>query len=117
MCEIKSCTLQFSRFKKPSDIPNHFIVERRELQGFVERIEPSGALLMVQHQPLVPIPGTNSSTLPVKVSGVNISGLGISWLQTIVAGNKVKFVPIFKDKDSVHCEVVLPQVVGVSQAF
>lgn len=96
-------------------MPNHFIQERRELIGFVERVEPSGALLMVKHQPLVPIPGLRSGNLPVKVCGVNISGLGLNWLQAIVAGNNVKFVPVFKDKNYVHCEVVLPQVADVSR--
>lgn len=102
---------KLSRFKRPSDIPNHFIKERRELTGLVERIEPNGALLMIQHKPLVQIPGINSSAqqLPVKISGVNVYGHGISWLQAIVAGNEVKFIPVLKEKDYVQCEVLLPQ--------
>lgn len=75
----------------------------------MERIEPSGALLMVRHKPLVELPFGRGAELPVKISGINVSGLGISWLQTIVAGNEVQFVPVLKDKDAVHCEVVLQQ--------
>lgn len=104
--------IQLSRFKRPSDIPNHFIKERRELTGLVERVEPSGALLMISHKPLVQIPGLNSSSqqqLPVKISGVNVSGHGISWLQAIVVGNEVKFIPVLKEKNFVQCEVLLPQ--------
>lgn len=66
---------------------------------------------MIQHKPLVQIPGINSSAqqLPVKISGVNVYGHGISWLQAIVAGNEVKFIPVLKEKDYVQCEVLLPQ--------
>lgn len=64
---------------------------------------------MIRHKPLIELPGIRAGTLPVKISGVNVSGLGISWLQTIVAGNEVQFVPVLKDKDAVHCEVVLQQ--------
>lgn len=65
---------------------------------------------MVEHKPLVPLPGIPRGALPVKISGVNVSGLGISWLQTLVAGNEIQFVPVLKDKEFVHCEVILPQV-------
>lgn len=84
--------------------------ERRELQGTVQRIEPNGALLMVNHKPLVSLFSTNSATLPVKVYGVNVSGHGISWLQAIVAGHEVKFIPVVKTQKYVECEVVLPQL-------
>ncbi|KAF2901135.1 hypothetical protein ILUMI_05054 [Ignelater luminosus] len=99
----------FSRFRKPSDIPNHFVRERRELVGTVESIEPTGALLMVRHKPLVTLPGANNGALPVKVSGVNVTGHGISWLQAIVAGHEIKFIPVLKEKDWVQCEVLLEQ--------
>ncbi|KAJ8973522.1 hypothetical protein NQ317_014247 [Molorchus minor] len=99
----------FSKFKKPSDIPNHFIKERRELTGVVTRIEPNGALLMIQHKPLVDIPLIPSGQLPIKISGVNVTGLGLNWLQAIVAGSEVKFLPIAKEKDFVQCEVLLLQ--------
>lgn len=64
---------------------------------------------MIKHKPLVQLPGISGGELPVKISGINVSGLGISWLQTIVAGNEVQFVPVLKDKDAVHCEVTLQQ--------
>ncbi|KAJ8926054.1 hypothetical protein NQ315_009909 [Exocentrus adspersus] len=99
----------FSKFKSPSDIPNHFIKERRELTGLVRRIDPNGALLMVQHKPLVNIPLVPSGQLPVKISGVNVSGLGINWLQAVVVGSEVKFVPVLKQRDAVECEVMLLQ--------
>lgn len=104
---------QFTRFVKPSQIPNHFIEEGRELKGIVERIEPNGALLMIKHHPIIPLPINTTDNLPVKVTGVNISGLGISWLQTIVAGNEVKFVPVGKSREFVQCKVILPQVSDV----
>lgn len=75
----------------------------------MERIEPSGALLLVKHKPLIPLPEVRNGALPVKISGVNVSGLGISWLQTIVAGNEVQFVPVAKEMEAVLCEVLLTQ--------
>ncbi|EFA07234.1 uncharacterized protein LOC659618 [Tribolium castaneum] len=100
----------FSRFRRPSDIPNHFIQERKELTGVVERIEPSGALLMIRHKPLIALPGLPEGQLPVKISGVNVSGLGLNWLQAIVAGSEVRFIPVAKDRDFVQCEVLLSQI-------
>ncbi|GLV40519.1 uncharacterized protein CBL_04320 [Carabus blaptoides fortunei] len=99
----------FSRFVRPSDVPNGFIVSRMKLNGIVERIEPNGALLMVQHKPLIPLPRSKVNSLPVKISGVTINGHGISWLQSIVSGNKVTFVPVLKHKDCVQCEVTMQQ--------
>lgn len=64
---------------------------------------------MVNHKPLVPLSSSKSS-LPVKIYGVNISGHGVSWLQAIVAGHDVKFLPIIKKEKFVECEVVLPQL-------
>lgn len=80
----------------------------------MKRIEPSGALLMIKHHPIIPLPINSTNSLPVKITGVDVSGLGISWLQTIVAGNEVKFVPVVKSKDFVQCKVILPQVYNVS---
>lgn len=65
---------------------------------------------MVNHKPLVSILGSNSASLPVKVFGVNVTGHGISWLQAIVAGHEIKFIPIAKKQNYVECEVVLPQL-------
>ncbi|KAF7274492.1 protein C3orf33 [Rhynchophorus ferrugineus] len=99
----------FSKFKRPKDIPNHFITEKRELTGLVKRIDPNGGLLMVEHKPLVDLPIVSSGQLPVKISGINVSGLGLNWLQAIVAGQKIKFVPIEKNNDFVQCQVMLVQ--------
>lgn len=64
---------------------------------------------MVEHKPLVDIPLIKSGQLPVKISGVNITGLGLSWLQSIVAGQQIKFVPITKDTNFLQCQVLLVQ--------
>ncbi|XP_022911912.1 protein C3orf33 homolog [Onthophagus taurus] len=100
----------FSRFKKPNDIPKRFIKERRELTGIVERIEPNGALLMINHQPLIPLLGSKTTELPSKIAGVELSGHAISWLQTLVAGNRVTFVPVKKENQFVECQVKLEQI-------
>ncbi|VEN48723.1 unnamed protein product [Callosobruchus maculatus] len=115
----------FSKFSKPSDIPNHFIHEKRELVGYVSRIEPDGALLMVHHKPLINLPFIQGGHLPVKISGVQVSGLGLSWLQTVVAGNDIKFIPIVKERNFVQCQVFLereskekkPQVLNVGESL
>lgn len=42
------------------------------------RVESShGALLMVNHQPLLPFLNFSNNYLPVKISGVNITGNGM----------------------------------------
>lgn len=66
---------------------------------------------MVRHSPLIRLSRSKVDCLPVKIAGVNVSGNGLSWLQTIVAGNNVTFVPVLKQKDCVHCEVTLPQTI------
>ncbi|KAL3285665.1 hypothetical protein HHI36_000197 [Cryptolaemus montrouzieri] len=98
----------FSRFKRPNDIPKRFLEERRELTGCVKRIDPNGALLMVEHKPLISLPVISKGELPVKILGVNISGLGVSWLQTIVVDSEITFIPVKKDTNFVQCEVLLP---------
>lgn len=69
---------------------------------------------MVQHRPLIRLIPRNKHCLPVKIAGVNVHGNGIGWLQTIVSGNDVAFVPILKSKEYVVCEVTLPQMLNVS---
>ncbi|CAH0550243.1 unnamed protein product [Brassicogethes aeneus] len=99
----------FSKFKRATDIPDHFIKERRELTGYVKGIEPGGGVLMIQHKPLVDLPMVRTGDLPVKISGVKVSALGVNWLQAIVVENEVKFIPIRKDNRFIQCEVLLPQ--------
>lgn len=76
---LSSIIFQFAKFKKPSDVPSHFLQSRVPLQGTVMRVEPShGALLMVNHQPLLPFLNFNNKNyLPVKISGVDITGNGM----------------------------------------
>lgn len=75
----------------------------------VERIEPGGAFLMVEHKPLIKLFPRKNGCLPIKIAGVNLSGNAISWLQSIVAGNRVLFIPVIKRKDCIISEVFLPQ--------
>lgn len=77
----------------------------------VTRIDPSDGLLMVQHKPLVNIFLVPSGQLPVKILGIKISGLGLNWLQAVVAGQEVKFIPVTKEKDFVQCQVLLLQTI------
>uniref|UniRef100_A0A1Y1M8B0 TNase-like domain-containing protein n=1 Tax=Photinus pyralis TaxID=7054 RepID=A0A1Y1M8B0_PHOPY len=100
----------FSRFKRPSDIPSHFIKESRELTGTVEGVDPTKGLLLINHKPLLELPFTSPGALPVKLSGVHVKGHGISWLQAIVRGSQVKFIPVLKEKDWVQSEVSLDQL-------
>lgn len=69
---------------------------------------------MVEHKPLISLPFVSKGDLPVKILGVEVTGLGISWLQTIVVNSEVKLIPIKKDKEFIHCEVLLPKIQNVS---
>lgn len=64
---------------------------------------------MVKHEPLVNIFLVPSGELPVKIFGVKVSGLGLSWLQAVVAGQAVTFIPVATGKDFVQCQVLLMQ--------
>ncbi|EFN66170.1 Uncharacterized protein C3orf33-like protein [Camponotus floridanus] len=109
----------FAKFKKPSDVPSHFLQSRISLQGTVMRVEPShGALLMVNHQPLLPFFNfNNKSYLPVKISGVDITGNGISWLQCVVNNKYITFIPIMKKKEYLECIVTMSQKDQVREAI
>lgn len=101
----------FAKFTKPSDIPLNFLQTRVPLQGIVRRVEPSSSrvLLMVDHQPLLSFPHFNNrSYLPVKIGGVDITGNGVSWLQTVLNGKLITFVPIVKEKEYLECVVAMP---------
>lgn len=100
----------FSRFIRPTDIPKQFIQKRQQLVGTVERIEPSNGLLLIKHKPLIPLPFSNKTLLPVKLTNVEVTRNGISWLQTIVVGTQVTFIPITVKKDWVQCEVTFTQL-------
>lgn len=60
---------------------------------------------MVNHLPIMKLPGIKEGELPVAISGVKLSGLGVNWLQAIVVGNEIKFIPVKKTKDALLCEV------------
>ncbi|XP_011644367.1 uncharacterized protein LOC105431696 isoform X1 [Pogonomyrmex barbatus] len=101
----------FARFTKPSDIPSHFLQSRVPLQGTVTHVEPSSnVLLMVDHQSLLPFPHFNNKAyLPVKICGINVTGNGVSWLQIVLNGKHITFVPIIKEKEYLECEIIMPQ--------
>ncbi|XP_043273238.1 protein C3orf33 [Venturia canescens] len=101
----------FAKFKRPFDIPSRFIKLRVPLQGEVVRIEPShGALLMIDHTPLIRIPRLGTpQLLSVKVAGVDVTGHGISWLQTVVCGKKVVFIPIARKNEYLDCTISLQE--------
>lgn len=101
----------FKKFTKPDDVPNSYIRNRREITGEVCRIEPNGAVLMVKHSPIIKVPFVHkhNEDLPVKIANVNINSLGINWLQSIVSGNQVTFVPLSKYSKYLLCEVNLTQ--------
>jgi hypothetical protein len=69
---------------------------------------------MVRHKPLLTLPGLPGGHLPVKISGVTVSGLGLSWLQAVVTGHEVKFILLAKGRDFVQCQVLLPKNEKVS---
>ncbi|TGZ45608.1 protein C3orf33 [Temnothorax longispinosus] len=106
----------FARFTKPSDVPLHFLQTRVPLQGTVRRVEPSSSkvLLMVDHRPLLPLPRFNKAYLPVKIGGVDITGNGVSWLQTVLNGKLVTFLPIVREKEYLECVVTMSEKDQVS---
>jgi len=77
----------------------------------VENIEPGvQPYLLVDHKPLVPLPRLGAPKyLPVKISGVNVTGNGLSWLQAVIKGQKIKFLPVTKDDKFLTCIVMVPQ--------
>ena len=101
----------FAKFRKPYSVPSHFLRRRVPLQGTVTRIEPGcGTLLMVDHKSLIPLPRLNSSTyLPVKIAGVNVMANGVNWLQTIINGKRITFVPVASEKEYLSCIVTTSQ--------
>uniref|UniRef100_A0A6M2DQP8 Protein c3orf33 log nasonia vitripennis n=1 Tax=Xenopsylla cheopis TaxID=163159 RepID=A0A6M2DQP8_XENCH len=99
----------FRLFTHPKQIPKKFIIERVQQKGQVIQIEPTKSVLLINHHPPLRIPFLHwgNPGLPVKILGIELSGNAISWLQTIVSGNKVKFVPISTNNDFVNCIVTM----------
>ncbi|KAI4477743.1 hypothetical protein M0804_012571 [Polistes exclamans] len=96
----------FAKFKKPSDVPNRFL-KTTEFEGYVTRIDPAhGTLLLVDHIPLLPFPRlSRNKYLPIKLAGINTTSHGISWLQCLISGKNVNFLPLDKKKDYLNCIV------------
>lgn len=97
----------FTIFGKSSDIPDHFIRDQIRQFGRVKKIEPSqqhGPLLVVQHRPPAKILFWSSKTIPIKINGININANGYSWLQSVVAGKDICFVPMKQPSSEAHAE-------------
>ncbi|CAL7949999.1 unnamed protein product [Xylocopa violacea] len=101
----------FAKFREPSSIPSRFLHKKVQLQGIVKCIESRcGTLLIVDHKPLIPLPRLSSKKyLPIKIAGVDVTNNGISWLQTIVNGKEISFIPLTKEQDYVNCIVSMQQ--------
>lgn len=101
----------FAKFRKPSSLPSRFLRQKVQLRGTVVHVEPgSDTLLMVDHKPLIPLPRLGRPKyLPIKIAGVDVTSNGINWLQTIVKGKEVTFVPLSKEKDYVTCIILMKQ--------
>ncbi|XP_026473667.1 uncharacterized protein LOC113377531 isoform X2 [Ctenocephalides felis] len=99
----------FSLYTKPKQIPKKFIAERVQQKGEVAQFEPTKNVLLVKHHPPIRVPFLHwgNPGLPVRILGVELSGNATSWLQTIVSGRKIKFVPVSTDKDYVNCIVTM----------
>ncbi|XP_067632589.1 uncharacterized protein [Eurosta solidaginis] len=87
-------------FKKPSHIPEKLINERVMHTGLIRDVQIKGpdTLLLINHRPLIPIFASKDRVLPVKLPGVQVSGNGISWLQTCIIGRRATFIPLAKSK-------------------
>uniref|UniRef100_A0A182RE04 TNase-like domain-containing protein n=1 Tax=Anopheles funestus TaxID=62324 RepID=A0A182RE04_ANOFN len=97
----------FTIFGKSSDIPHHFIREQIKQFGRVSKIEPSqmyGPLLIVQHHPPAKVFFWSSKTIPIKIDGIDINANGYSWLQSVVDGKEVSFIPMKQSSSQVHAE-------------
>uniref|UniRef100_A0A182M6G2 ZAD domain-containing protein n=1 Tax=Anopheles culicifacies TaxID=139723 RepID=A0A182M6G2_9DIPT len=104
----------FTIFGKSSDIPQHFIREQIKQTGRVTKIEPSqlyGPLLVVQHHPPAKIFFWSNKTIPIKIDGIDINANGYSWLQSVVDGKQVSFVPMkqWPNENHAECRVYLTE--------
>uniref|UniRef100_A0AAG5CRE4 TNase-like domain-containing protein n=1 Tax=Anopheles atroparvus TaxID=41427 RepID=A0AAG5CRE4_ANOAO len=97
----------FTRFGQASDIPKHFVREQIPQYGKVTKIEPSlqhGPLLVVRHRPPGNIIFWSKKVIPIKVNGIEINANGYSWLQSVVAGKDICFVPMVASSTQAHAE-------------
>ncbi|XP_049536168.1 uncharacterized protein LOC125951393 [Anopheles darlingi] len=104
----------FTRFGKASDIPQHFVRHQIRQYGRVDKIEPSlqhGPLLIVRHRPPANILFWSRKTIPIKVNGIDVNANGYSWLESVVSGNEISFIPMVASSANQHaeCRVLLTQ--------
>uniref|UniRef100_A0A1L8DCZ4 TNase-like domain-containing protein n=1 Tax=Nyssomyia neivai TaxID=330878 RepID=A0A1L8DCZ4_9DIPT len=100
-----------TKFRRPSQIPAHFIRNKLKQYGAVSSVEPSqaGPVLRINHKPPINIFFGNKETLPVKIAGVSVNHNGLSWLQGVTVEHRVEFIPLFTNADTAECVVfVLP---------
>nr|XP_040225565.2 uncharacterized protein LOC120951101 [Anopheles coluzzii] len=94
-------------FGKPSDIPRHFVRDQVKQYGRVTKIEPSqlyGPLLVVQHHPPAKVFFWSSKTIPIKIDGIAINANGYSWLQSVVTGKEICFIPMKEPSSAAQIE-------------
>lgn len=99
--------LQVTIFGKPSDIPHHFVRDQVKQYGRVTKIEPSqlyGPLLVVQHHPPAKVFFWSSKTIPIKIDGIAINANGYSWLQSVVTGKEICFIPMKEPSSAAQIE-------------
>lgn len=102
----------FKKFSCPQDIPIGFVERHMRFNGRVLRLEPpigsTPALLQIDHNPIISLNWIRprSPTLPIHISSVDISPNGLSWLQHIVVGSKVKFTVLKTNPHSASCIVI-----------
>ncbi|XP_012254759.2 uncharacterized protein LOC105685350 [Athalia rosae] len=102
----------FATFAKPSDIPNRFLKSKVPVPANVLRIEPNsqGPFIMVETVPLIPLPRFGKTKeLPIKIANVDVTANGINWLQSVLRGKRIIFIPLIKKTDAVESRVSLIQ--------
>lgn len=93
----------FKKFKYPHEIPKSFFKKHVELNGNVMRIDfnPKPVLLVDHHPLLLSAIRRPGQGLKVGVEGIDLMPNGISWLQTIIVGQHIKFTLISQEKEYV----------------
>ncbi|KAL1132374.1 hypothetical protein AAG570_010329 [Ranatra chinensis] len=97
----------FKKFKTPSEIPAEFFEKHIRLTGRVLRVDfGPKPYLLVDHSPVI---GSRyrelGPGLPLNIEGIEITGNGVSWLQTVVVGELVRFTLLELQPNAVGCMV------------
>lgn len=98
----------FLKLKSPSDIPKHFMVKKMPFYAKVVSVQPSmvpgrNPLILVNHYPLLSLPIKNEThLLPLEVASVDVTSNGFIWLQSMLVGDDIKFIPLRTDADRVY---------------